>query len=273
MNKFRIFNYGCGVFNPTMNTIIGRAIYWTPSNIPTSIWFDAYDDTTIDDTAGTVTAWRDKSGNNRHLDNIGGTPTTGVNIMNDKNVITLDGSGDMLYTTGIPTWINGTAYTLFCVHKCGTTSGQDFICSTTGSPVGTDKNLHLGWDSSTQWKHAQYADDELYHGISRTTGPALIVSQYKSSGSEIFLYDSNGDHTDSDTEPSNDMALTNGAFQLGSSYNDTGDFDGDIAELVITTGGITVDTRQKMEGYLAWKWALVGDLPESHPYKYAQPTV
>jgi hypothetical protein len=31
--------------------------------------------------------------------------------------------------------------------------------------------------------------------------------------------------------------------------------------------------RQRIEGYLAHKWGLVGSLPSGHPYKTAAPTL
>ena len=46
---------------------------------------------------------------------------------------------------------------------------------------------------------------------------------------------------------------------------------GDIAEILV--GGSTLDTnqRQKIEGYLAHKYGLTGNLPSDHPYKTAAP--
>jgi hypothetical protein len=35
---------------------------------------------------------------------------------------------------------------------------------------------------------------------------------------------------------------------------------------------VDTDTREKIEGYLAWKWGLEGNLPIGHPYKSAAPT-
>jgi hypothetical protein len=48
--------------------------------------------------------------------------------------------------------------------------------------------------------------------------------------------------------------------------------DGAIMEVVITQTDNSVATRQKIEGYLAWKWGLEGNLPSGHPYKNAAPT-
>lgn len=46
-----------------------------------------------------------------------------------------------------------------------------------------------------------------------------------------------------------------------------------IAEVVLVTGTVTTTLRQIIEGYLAWKWGLQGNLPSGHPYKSAAPTV
>jgi hypothetical protein len=48
--------------------------------------------------------------------------------------------------------------------------------------------------------------------------------------------------------------------------------DGNIAEIVIFNSSLGTTDRQKMEGYLAWKWGLEANLPVGHPYKSAAPT-
>jgi hypothetical protein len=44
----------------------------------------------------------------------------------------------------------------------------------------------------------------------------------------------------------------------------------DIGEIVISSVQSDVN-RQKLEGYLAWKWGLQGNLPAGHPYKATAP--
>ena len=46
-----------------------------------------------------------------------------------------------------------------------------------------------------------------------------------------------------------------------------------IVEIRAGTGGTDVSNVEKAEGYLAWKWGLQSNLPISHPYKNAAPTV
>jgi hypothetical protein len=43
-------------------------------------------------------------------------------------------------------------------------------------------------------------------------------------------------------------------------------------EILLYQGSINPVARQVLEGYLAWKWNRVADLPAGHPYKSAAPT-
>jgi len=49
-------------------------------------------------------------------------------------------------------------------------------------------------------------------------------------------------------------------------------FVGFIGEVIHAQGAITDANRQRLEGYLAWKWGMQAMLPENHPYKSATPT-
>jgi hypothetical protein len=63
------------------------------------------------------------------------------------------------------------------------------------------------------------------------------------------------------------------SYGLGTNVNTTdlnGYWSGFICEVIYYTGTLTVAQRQKLEGYLAWKWGLVSSLPANHPYKTTQ---
>jgi hypothetical protein len=45
----------------------------------------------------------------------------------------------------------------------------------------------------------------------------------------------------------------------------------DVAEVLYYNRGLTPFDRQKVEGYLAWKWGLNANLPALHPFKLAAP--
>ena len=50
-------------------------------------------------------------------------------------------------------------------------------------------------------------------------------------------------------------------------------FQGEIAEIILTTQVLPSADQRKVEGYLAWKYNLVSNLPSDHPYINAPPYV
>jgi hypothetical protein len=59
-------------------------------------------------------------------------------------------------------------------------------------------------------------------------------------------------------------------FTLSSLFG-TRYFIGNIQEVLFYTGPITTAQRQEVEGYLAWKWGLQGNLDPSNPYVTRRP--
>lgn len=59
------------------------------------------------------------------------------------------------------------------------------------------------------------------------------------------------------------------ALYVGHNGSNAGNAFGDYAEGVIYKAALGTSDRQKLEGYLAWKWGLEGALPPGHPYKAA----
>ena len=41
-------------------------VLWEPSRVPTNLWLDAKDESTITESGGAVSQWDDKSGNDNH---------------------------------------------------------------------------------------------------------------------------------------------------------------------------------------------------------------
>lgn len=61
---------------------------------------------------------------------------------------------------------------------------------------------------------------------------------------------------------------TTAYLRVGNSYSEgTSPFQGDINEFMIFRSGLTDQSIQQIEGYLAWKWGLQGSLPDTHAYK------
>lgn len=63
--------------------------------------------------------------------------------------------------------------------------------------------------------------------------------------------------------------LTGLAINTGGVGGETSDCD--IAEIILYNSVLVTLQVQQLEGYLAWKWGLQGNLPANHPYKNAPP--
>ena len=59
---------------------------------------------------------------------------------------------------------------------------------------------------------------------------------------------------------------------IGATANNGGQFwPGYLNEFLLVPRTLTILQRQQLEGYLAWKWGLQGNLPSTHPFASAAP--
>jgi hypothetical protein len=61
-------------------------------------------------------------------------------------------------------------------------------------------------------------------------------------------------------------------IRIGNRGTNNQGWPGIIAEILIYSGNLALGDRQRVEGYLAAKWGLRGNLPASHPFKAVSPT-
>lgn len=237
---------------------------WTPYNITTDLWLDAADSSTITEAAGAVSEWRDKSNNNRDASQATGAlqPTTGVTALNGLN--TLDFDEDYLSTTSFT--MSGANLTYFAVAQTDLGAGRERLLDglSTGRNIlqlgggATDNDRASIWQG-TAWISEAGANDtnwNLYTALFDTTD---------------ILY-KNGTQTASGTAGTSTI---NGGLRIGSDSTGTTDLlHGGVAEIIAVKTSIASDTavRQRIEGYLAWKWGLQASLPPGHPHEFAAPT-
>jgi hypothetical protein len=68
-------------------------------------------------------------------------------------------------------------------------------------------------------------------------------------------------------------AVATGSYLWLGQRSDGYPLTGDFASVILCTGDLASSDQAMIEGYLAWKYNLVGNLPANHPYKSAPPTV
>ena len=247
---------------------------WTPANITTALWLDAADNATVFSDAGTTQAiagsstvqqWNDKSGNARNVSQAtsANRPSYLSANINGKNVVNC---GSMASIVSLATHNIGSTSVIAAVIKPNsiTPGNRDYI---TGG--GNNFNCHILYHLPSDSPQGL----NLYSGTVLGGGNVLVASTIS-----IIIGRTNGI---SSSIRHNGTILSTGqagaqnwstTIRLGLS-NPGVYVDSIYAEVVILSGASDVSTIEKLEGYLAHKWGLTGNLPGGHPYKTAAPTI
>lgn len=241
---------------------------WDPSELGASLalWLDADDASTITLNGSTVSQWDDKSGNDRHASQ--GTaadqPAYVTNVYNSKPTVRSDGANDFLSITPFSVSAGIRAYGVINPRTPPTSRRNgDWLWmtdSTTFSP-------HFGGSTSSDWFSSFFSTSRPQVSATAIPSDTLYLSYIEQTGTQLK------GRVFGLIAESTVAATFNGSptvkFQL---ISDGSGFVGvfDISEIVFVQSP-TLDEQQKTEGYLAWKWGLVANLPADHPYKTTPP--
>jgi hypothetical protein len=224
----------------------------TPETISSlQLWLDAADSSTIAQTSNSVSQWNDKSGNGYHASAAPGQePTTGSSSINGKNVLAWGTSKAMSRTT--PT--NANWQDVYIVAQW---NGGSSFSNHNGLFGGTaSKGLLGNSDSPGTSVNANGWFDNFY-----LNGSASSTSGVINTMSSAFI-----------ASISKDSAVSATGYKVGfdREYSGRG-WDGLIAEVLAFNSKLSDADRQKIEGYLANKWGINGNLPSTHPYVASMP--
>ena len=250
---------------------------FSPASNPDLLaWYDASDTDTVTVVSNAVSQWDDKSGNGYNATQVtaGLRPAWTINTLNSYNVLTFGNPGSpgerKLSLPSVPYNSNNNvsmymvgrrlsskSYSVaagfyqgssqYTVNMLFDNADQDYLATYTNT--GYDSTLSMvdsTWyileligneNSGTTW-------DVAFYGNGSAEGTVSNISKYTVFGPPSGLIGSD----------------EYGSYLIG-----------DIAEIVLIDNTDSTDNRQKMEGYLAWKWGLEGDLPADHPYKNSPP--
>jgi hypothetical protein len=247
---------------------------WTPANITTALWVDANDSSTITQSGGVVSQWDDKSGNARHL----------AQVLVAQNP-TYDATG----FNSLPT-IKGLASSFQRLRTTGNVSGFSGGSSLWGIAVGT---MESGTSSFGRLLSFGAVGVNDFNNAART---ALILRNGAANQLQAFRNAGLSTANISLDTPSIFGSVFNGTNHIfyldgtaASAVSSTGNFTstpqltifndsssagwtGKCSEFILGDTTLSSADRERIEGYLAHKWALTGSLPGGHPYKNAAPT-
>ena len=254
----------------------GSAPAWTPAQLTTALWLDAADTGTITLNGATVSQWADKSGNSRNFSQATASnqPTYSATVLGGKPALTFDGTSDFM-SAGDTLDVGTTSLTIMTVVKYATNNQSGIIVGKSsqgpgagryalgrflaGGTFGTGSPFNsflVAWDSLSGNLFTTVADS--------STSTKILGGEWSREVSNGYdkIWD-NGTNTatltyagDTNTLNSTDE-LWIGAYQsaLGTAPPAALSYmNGQIAEVVIAQSALLTADRQKIEGYLAWKW-------------------
>jgi len=247
-------------------TAVGGVKLWRPSELGASLalWLDAEDTDSITLNGGNVSQWGDKSGNNNHASQATAAeqPTYSETDFNGKPAIVWPNSGNSIRLT-TPSF---SAQTFFFVTRYSTGTQNTWHASLQGlfgeatTPAGVIGLIGTAAGTDTWYNANQFSDLRFDGGAETNTNIGGLVALplpntvlAASAGSPKAVGD----------------GWVLGCDRL---LNGRG-WSGPISEIIATPTILSTENRQKLEGYLAWKWGLTANLPADHPYKTTPPVV
>lgn len=249
---------------------------WTPAELTTTLWLDATDSSTITHLNNEVSQWNDKSGNGYHVSQAtqANRPLTNqppLTTFNFRNYISFDTTAKRLLNTA---WnFTLTSQHTFIVFS-QSTNGRIFSQSNSGVDTGTGMYVPSHTASATSIG-SFLGSTTLRAGVTMATANTQ-VNLFESRHNSTTLFNS----INANTEVSFSQALNATTTRMGlnvalNASNGVG--NGGIRNigevLVFNNVSLSTDDRQKVQGYLAWKWNLIALLPSDHPYKNTPPNL
>lgn len=247
-----------------LNQMLFTSSYWTPASIPTVFWYDAADSSTITASGSQVTQVLDKSGNNVTLTRAIGQsgPLTGTRALNGLNVFEWTGN-NCLHNTSFTH--NQVATPLNIAMVVELDASNTLFTLVAGRPIiQTFNRLNVRVRATNFWDifgGNGSADKTVGGAVSAANQPYIVIPKINSTNSAWRV---NG--VLSATGDAGTINFT--TLGWGHNENEAVDLDGYFGEMI----GFSDNTKQEtIEGYLAWKWGIVNNLPAAHPYKTTAP--
>ncbi|MDB2415443.1 LamG domain-containing protein [Rickettsiales bacterium] len=216
------------------------------------LWLDASDSSTITESSSAISQWDDKSGKGNNASNGTGVqqPLIVANAMNNKSAVRFDGSNDKLIYDG--SFLNNSEYTIFIAHQRRSDKNDSYLMGDANTSFGTNQNLHFGYPSNTTFKLDQTANliDGTVDAYSSPV-PTIAVATLNNIGKRIYI---NGELFASDSD--NSKCSVSSTCHLGQLHADATSFDGDIAEIIMYSRGLSISEINLVELYLANKWGV-----------------
>jgi hypothetical protein len=266
---------GSHIRNPRRDLVSTVVSWWsniqdqnfTPASLNPYAWFDAADPTTITQSGGFVSQWNDKSGNARNVSQAVGAnqPATGSSTLNGLNVLTFDGTNDVL--TSASNSVDFTAITAFAVFKhtafgtvaptprileiSNVSGGGILLILRDDSPNDDLAQLIINRDVASTYTSA--------NGTMPVNTPRKFTAVWRgayTSADYVFRFEDSEKIGTTVSGSGTKTSNLNVPLRVGNAQNGARSFQGDIAELVIFNRALTLAEINRLELYGKRKWGV-----------------
>jgi hypothetical protein len=263
-----------------INQMLFTSSLWTPAQLSgLALWLDAADAGTITLNGSTVSQWNDKSGNARHVSQATGAnqPTRTLNGLNGLPVVTFDGG--IKFLSAANTNISaGDAVSMVSVYQSTGNpdnqfdgfSGFFFLAENFTNAASRACQLT---NTRTKFIPAYFVNPFAVNQISLERNSNYNIHASVGDFNDTHSYSINGATPQSQALGAPNISNIN-AIRVGNASWDVSGllrFIGNASEIIVTNTALSTTDRQKLEGYLAWKWGLQASLPAGHPSKNSPP--
>jgi hypothetical protein len=268
-------------------TEFGGQKLWRPDELGASLalWLDAEDAASITLNGSTVSQWDDKSGNARHVSQATAVnqPNYTASGLNGKPVITFDGTNDALInaSAGLMRAVSGATAVMVMSRAANLAAGSDLLWIGTSAGnarlvMSTRVGLAAPGEGFTSGGRRLSTNSfQTVTGFAYTSNPIIAAARhdYANANLEIWQDGTAGASRVYQTAGVTDNNAGPLSVGAGNVAGTGAPLNGYIAEITLVHSALSTTDRQKLEGYLAWKWGLEANLPAGHPYKTTPPTV
>jgi hypothetical protein len=244
---------------------------FNPSTIANlNLWLDGQHSSSVELSNNLVSIWNDRSGQNNHFNRSGGTITyaepSGIN--NRPAIYFQTAPSTYLSRTFNIAPTNELSLFMIVYHVSNVAGNSELFYSNAGptSPgyayfdLFSNTNTPSGLLSFNIGNETQVSTGVDIKGSVNLV--EVIINNNEAGSAQAFV---NG--TSIPSIPRGPLDLSNNITWAISG----GAFIGYIGEVITYTFDTTTTNRQRIEGYLAWKWGIQNNLPTNQPYKTAPP--
>jgi len=234
-----------------------------------NLWLDGQYPSSVVISDNNVTAWDDKSGaNNDFASGPSGTITySQPSGINSRPAIYFETAPSTYLSRSFNIAPSTNQLSLFMVvyHVSNVTGNSELFYSQTGptSPGYAYFDLFNNTNNPSGLLSINIGSQTQVSTGINIRGTIALIDVIATTTADVYV---NGTQTNNN--------ITRGPLSLDNVIGwaiSNGAFQGYVGEIVTYPSGLSDSDRQKVEGYLAWKWGLQANLPNSQPYKNAPP--